>query len=96
MVSGTVDRHNHRDEADYYRSNRQPVTLMDAGAKQPLIDTSSAALANAPKRSLRTAGPHHFYKADPVTGRCRKGLGLDIIRWEREQASAETDRRFIC
>jgi catalase len=89
MVSGTVDRHNHRDDGDYYSQPGNLFRLMDAGAKQRLIDNIVGSLGNAPKR-IQELQITHFYKADPAYGGgVAKGLGLDINSLVKgKQASA--------
>jgi catalase len=91
MVSGTVDRHNHRDDSDYYSQPGDLFRLMDAGAKQRLIDNIVGSLGNAPKR-IQELQVTHFYKADPAYGGAvAKGLGLDINSLVKEKQASAAD-----
>jgi len=79
MVSGTVDRHNHRNDSDYYSQPGDLFRLMDAGAKQRLIDNIVGSLGNGVPKRIQELQIQHFYKADPAYGTgVAKGLGLDI------------------
>jgi len=78
QVSGTVERHNHRTDGDYYTQPGALFRLMDAGAKQRLIENIVASLSNAPQRIQRLQ-VKHFYRADPAYGSgVAKGLALNI------------------
>jgi catalase len=91
MVSGTVDRHNHRDDSDYYSQPGNLFRLMDAGAKQRLIDNIVGSLGNAPKR-IQELQVTHFYKADPAYGGgVAIGLGLDINSLLKEKQASAAD-----
>ncbi len=79
LVSGTVDRHNHRSDSDYYSQPGDLFRLMDAGAKQRLIDNIVGSLGNGVPKRIQELQIQHFYKADPAYGTgVAKGLGLDI------------------
>ena len=78
MVSGTVDRHNHRDENDYDTQPGNLFRLMPKDAKEPLIKNIVSTLKEVPKR-IQELQIQHFYKADAAYGSgVAKGLGLDI------------------
>ena len=80
MISGTVDRHNHRDENDYYTQPGNLFRLMPAEAKQRLISNIVGNLSQTPKR-IQELQVTHFYKADPAYGEgVAKGLGLDTSK----------------
>ena len=79
MVSGTVARHDHRSDSDYYSQPGDLFRLMDAGAKQRLIGNIVGSLGNGVPRRIQELQIQHFYKADPAYGEgVAKGLGLDI------------------
>jgi catalase len=88
-ISGTVDRHNHHDDRDYYSQPGNLFRLMDAGAKQRLIENILGSLGNAPKR-IQELQVQHFHKADPAYGTgVAKGLGINIESLlKQKQASA--------
>jgi catalase len=78
MVSGTVARHNHRDENDYYTQPGNLFRLMPKDAKERLIKNIVGSLKETP-RHIQELQVQHFYKADPDYGTgVAKGLGLDI------------------
>jgi catalase len=66
-VSGTVDRHNHRLDADYYTQPGNLFRLMKADARQRLIGNIAASLKNAPQR-IQELQVQHFFQADPAYG----------------------------
>src|SRR6266481_570645 len=77
-VAGTVDRHNHRLDSDYYTQPGNLFRLMTADAKQRLIGNIVASLSSVPRR-IQDLQNQHFYKADPAYGTgVAKGLGLEI------------------
>jgi catalase len=79
MVSGTVARHNHRSDADYYSQPGNLFRLMPADAKQRLIDNICSSLGNGVPQRIQELQIQHFYKADPAYGTgVAKGLGLNI------------------
>jgi len=90
MVSGTVARHDHRSDSDYYSQPGDLFRLMDAGAKQRLIDNIVGSLGNGVPKRIQELQIQHFYKADPAYGTgIAKGLGLDINAVvAKKQASA--------
>jgi catalase len=78
MVSGTVARHDHRSDSDYYSQPGNLFRLMPADAKERLISNIVGGLSQTPKR-IQELQVKHFYKADPAYGTgVAKGLGLDI------------------
>ena len=90
MVSGTVARHDHRSDADYYSQPGNLFRLMPADAKQRLIDNIVASLGNGVPQRIQELQIQHFYKADPAYGSgVAKGLGLNIDTIvSQKQASA--------
>jgi catalase len=78
-VSGTVARHDHRADSDYYSQPGNLFRLMPADAKQRLIDNIVASLGNGVPQRIQELQIQHFYKADPAYGTgVAKGLGLNI------------------
>ncbi|MGA2419858.1 MAG: catalase [Candidatus Acidiferrum sp.] len=90
LVSGTVDRHDHRSDSDYFSQPGNLFRLMDASAKQRLIDNIVGSLGNGVPKRIQELQIQHFYKADPAYGTgVAKGLGLDINAVvAKKQASA--------
>jgi len=79
MVSGTVARHDHRSDSDYYSQPGNLFRLMDEGAKQRLIQNIVGSLGNGVPRRIQELQVRHFYKADAAYGAgVAKGLGLNI------------------
>jgi catalase len=77
-VAGTVDRHNHRLDSDYYTQPGNLFRLMTADAKERLIGNIVASMSSIPRR-IQELQIQHFYKADPAYGTgVAKGLGLQI------------------
>jgi catalase len=90
-VSGTVERHNHRSDSDYYTQPGNLFRLMPADAKQRLIDNIVGNLGNGVPQRIQELQIEHFYKADPAYGTgVAKGLGLKIesIIAKAKQANA--------
>jgi catalase len=78
MVSGTVDRHDHRSDPDYYTQPGDLFRLMTPDARERLVGNIVASMKSVPERIQRLQ-IQHFYKADPAYGTgVAKGLGLDI------------------
>jgi catalase len=90
-VAGTVDRHNHRLDSDYYSQPGNLFRLMTADAKQRLIGNIVASMSSVPRR-IQELQIQHFYKADPAYGTgVAKGLGLQIEQIvSRKQETAAT------
>jgi catalase len=79
MVTGTVARHDHRSDADYYSQPGNLFRLMPAEAKQRLIDNIVSSLGNGVPKRIQELQIQQFYKADPAYGGgVAKGLGLNI------------------
>jgi catalase len=77
-ITGTIDRHNHRTEDDYYSQPGDLFRLMPEDAKQRLIGNICVSMSTVPKR-IQELQIQHFYKADPAYGTgVAKGLGLNI------------------
>jgi catalase len=77
-ITGSVDRHNHRLDSDYYSQPGDLYRLMPAGARERLIGNIVASMKSVPER-IQKLQIQHFYKADPAYGAgVAKGLGLDI------------------
>ncbi len=75
-ISGSVDRHNHRLDTDYYSQPGNLFRLMKPDAQKRLIGNIVGSLSNAP-RNIQERQVRHFYKADPNYGRgVAEGLGL--------------------
>jgi catalase len=66
-ITGTVARHNHRDESDYYTQAGNLFRLMKLDEKERLISNISGSLSNAP-RNIQERQLCHFFRADPVYG----------------------------
>jgi catalase len=77
-ITGSVDRHTHRSDSDYYSQPGALYRLMPDDAKQRLVGNIAVSLGNAPKR-IQELQINHFYKADPAYGTgVAKALGLNI------------------
>jgi catalase len=78
-VSGTVARHDHRSDSDYYTQPGNLFRLMDPGARARLIGNIVGSLGQGVPKHIQELQVQHFYKADPGYGTgVAKGLGLDI------------------
>ena len=77
-ISGSVDRHNHRIDSDYYSQPGNLFRLMKPDARERLIGNIVSSMKSVPQR-IQELQIRHFYKADPAYGRgVAKGLGLNI------------------
>ena len=77
-ITGSVDRHNHRLDSDYYSQPGDLFRVMPADARERLIGNIVASMKSVPER-IQKLQIQHFYKADPAYGAgVAKGLGLDI------------------
>jgi len=77
-ISGSVDRHNHRLDSDYYTQPGNLFRLMKPDARERLIGNIVASMKSVPLR-IQELQIQHFHKADPAYGAgVAKGLGLDI------------------
>ena len=89
MVSGTVARHDHRSDSDYYSQPGDLFRLMPPAAKQRLIDNIVSSLGNGVPQRIQELQIRHFYKADPAYGTgVAKGLGLNIEAIVAKKANA--------
>jgi catalase len=78
MVSGTVARHDHRSDADYYTQPGNLFRMLPADAKQRLANNIVGSPGSTPRR-IQELQVKHFYKADAAYGTgVAKGLGLNI------------------
>ena len=78
MVSGTVARHDHRSDSDYYTQPGNLFRLMSADAKKRLINNIVGSMKSVPKR-IQELQIQHFCKADPAYGTgVAEGLCLDV------------------
>jgi catalase len=77
-VSGSVDRHNHRLDSDYYTQPGNLFRLMPPDARERLIGNIVSTMKSIPQR-IQELQIQHFYKADPAYGTgVAKGLGLNV------------------
>ncbi|MGO9640464.1 MAG: catalase, partial [Candidatus Acidiferrales bacterium] len=77
-ITGSVDRHNHRNDTDYYTQPGNLFRLMAPDARERLIGNIVASMKPVPQR-IQELQIQHFYKADPAYGTgVAKGLGLNI------------------
>ncbi len=75
-ITGSVDRHNHRLDSDYYSQPGALFRLMKPDEKARLIDNIVASMKSVP-REIQERQLKHFYKADPAYGRgVAEGLGI--------------------
>jgi catalase len=76
-ITGSVDRHNHRLDTDYYSQPGDLFRLMAPDARERLIGNIVTSMKTIPQR-IQELQIRHFYKADPAYGiGVAKGLGLD-------------------
>jgi catalase len=88
-VSGTVDRHNHRLDADYYTQPGNLFRLMKPDARERLIGNIAASLKNAPRR-IQELQVQHFFQADPAYGAgVANALGLSA------EKSNSSEHKFV-
>jgi catalase len=77
-ISGSVARHNHRADTDYYSQPGNLFRLMLPDARERLIGNIVASMKSVPRR-IQELQIQHFYKADPAYGTgVAKGLGVQI------------------
>ncbi len=75
-ITGSVDRHNHRSDGDYYSQPGNLYRLMKRDAQERLVGNIVASMGSVP-REIQERQIRHFYKADPNWGRgVAEGLGL--------------------
>jgi catalase len=78
QVSGTVARHNHRDDSDYYTQPGNLFRLMTPDQRQRLVGNIAAGLSPTP-RSIQERQLCHFFRADPAYGEgVAKALGIPV------------------
>jgi catalase len=78
QVSGTVARHNHRDDSDYYSQPGNLFRLMTPDQRQRLIGNIAAGLSQTP-RNIQERQLCHFFRADPAYGEgVAKALGIPV------------------
>ena len=91
-ITGSVDRHNHRLDGDYYSQPGKLFRLMKPDARERLIGNIVASMKSVPQH-IQKLQVRHFHKADPAYGTgVAKGLGLNIekiIASQREAAAAD-------
>jgi catalase len=77
-VSGTVARHNHRSDSDYYTQPGNLFRLMTPEQCERLIGNIAAGLSQTP-RQIQERQLQHFNKADPAYGEgVGKALGIAV------------------
>src|SRR5260370_1242018 len=89
-ISGSVDRHNHRLDSDYYTQPGNLFRLMKPDARERLIGNIVASMKSVLLR-IQELQIQHFHEADPAYGAgVAKGLGLDIqkVLTSRNQVAA--------
>jgi catalase len=75
-ITGSVDRHNHRSDGDYYTQPGNLYRLMTRDAQERLVGNIVASMGSVP-HEIQERQIRHFYKADPNWGRgVAEGLGL--------------------
>jgi catalase len=88
-VSGTVDRHNHRLDTDYYTQPGNLFRLMTPVARERLIRNIAASLKFAPQR-IQELQVQHFFQADPAYGAgVASALGLSV------EKTRNSEDRFV-
>jgi len=93
MISGSVDRHNHRSDPDYYTQPGNLFRLMNLEERERLIANIVASMETVPA-SIRARQILHFAKADPIYGvLVAQGLGHDIqdIRTKPQAGNVAAD-----
>lgn len=76
MPEGTIDRHDHRVDQDYYSQPGDLFRLMSTDQKTLLISNIVTAMKSVDK-AIQIKQIHHFYQADPAYGEgVAKGLGI--------------------
>jgi catalase len=77
-VTGTIARHNHREEHDYYTQPGNLFRLMTPDARERLFGNICAGLSQV-SREIQERQLQHFYKADPAYGEgVAKALGISV------------------
>jgi catalase len=92
VVTGAVDRHDHRLGNDDYTQAGNLFRLMPADAQQRLIGNIVASMHSVPRR-IQELQIQHFHRADPADGAgVAKGLGLkidDILAHAQQTVAAD-------
>jgi catalase len=89
-ITGSVDRHNHRLDSDYYTQPGNLFRLMAPGARERLIGNIVASMQSVPQR-IQELQIEHFYKAAAAYGTgVAKGLGLNCNESNSTQSNAAT------
>jgi catalase len=90
-ISGSVDRHNHRSDPDYYSQPGALFRLMSLDARGRLINNIVAGMSSVPTE-IQKRQIEHFYKADPEYGSgVARGLGLEIETVLSEASAVAAD-----
>ena len=77
-ISGSVDRHNHRLDPDYYRQPGNLFRLMSPAERERLIGNIVASMKTVPKE-IQQRQILHFFQADPrFGGGVGAALGWDL------------------
>lgn len=77
-MSGTIDRHSHRSDTDYYSQPRALFNLMKPEQKQLLIDNIAGSMKSVDK-AIQLRQLKHFYQVHPDYGSgIAKLLGIDV------------------
>ena len=75
-ITGSVERHDHRIDEDYYTQPGNLFRLMAKTAQERLIGNIALSMATVPS-DIQERQVQHFYKADPDYGRgVAAALGL--------------------
>jgi catalase len=91
-VAGSLERHNHRLDNDYYSQPGNLFRLMAPDARERLIGNIVASMVSVPQR-VQELQVQHFYKADPAYGAgVARGLGLAGDHFNRNQIDAAAAR----
>ena len=78
LISGSIDRHNHRLDTDYYTQPGNLFRLIRPAERERLIGNIVASMKTVP-RSIQRRQIQHFTKADPAYGAgVARGLGWNI------------------
>jgi len=77
-IAGTVARHNHRDDSDYFTQPGNLFRLMTPNQRERLIGNLVGSLSQTPKH-IQERQLQHFYKADRAWGEgIARALGLAV------------------
>jgi catalase len=88
-IQGSVDRHNHRLDEDYYTQPGNLFRLMKPEERERLIGNIVASMKNVPNY-IQQRQLVHFHKADALYGAgVAQGLGLEIKDINRKEVAAD-------